>query len=214
MVLRAIATYNEQTLDIHEADVQAGEEGGETSKSRMPSPGPGNTSGERSPLPQYSLKGEDGDGSTPGSRTRYDSVGIGPPPPMRSHPLRTGSAFYSVTPAQLESPNRFDESFARATENDEEERLIDGAPTKGETKEMTRIEESELSWWESWVEQIGKLFVPQWRRTVILMWIIWGSMSFCKWVPEGTPSADRVSIHDVQRMVTGCVGEPCVRRRG
>jgi len=30
-----------------------------------------------------------------------------------------------------------------------------------------------------WKIQMGKLFVPKWRRTVILMWMIWGSMSFC-----------------------------------
>ena len=33
-------------------------------------------------------------------------------------------------------------------------------------------------WMRGWNEQMGKLFAPRWRRTVILMWIIWGSMSF------------------------------------
>ncbi|WWC58954.1 uncharacterized protein I303_101499 [Kwoniella dejecticola CBS 10117] len=35
-----------------------------------------------------------------------------------------------------------------------------------------------LVWWESWIKQMSKLFVPQWRKTVILMWIIWGAISF------------------------------------
>jgi hypothetical protein len=35
-----------------------------------------------------------------------------------------------------------------------------------------------MSWWDSWIRQMSKLFVPQWRRTVLLMWVIWGSMSF------------------------------------
>jgi hypothetical protein len=34
--------------------------------------------------------------------------------------------------------------------------------------------------------QMAKLFAPKWRRTVILMWIIWGSMSFCKSIPRSS----------------------------
>ncbi len=179
MVLRAIATYNDQPIDIHEADVQAEEETGDLTKSGISSPNPGDTSAERSPLPRYSPNLDDGEGSTPGSRTRYDSVGIGPPPPQRKYPLRTGSAFYSITPAPVELPNRFDESFGRVdTHDEEEEGLMDGAAVKKEGTEPARSGEGEPSWWETWVEQLSKLFVPQWRRTVILMWIIWGSMAF------------------------------------
>jgi len=35
-----------------------------------------------------------------------------------------------------------------------------------------------FSWWHSWLKQMGKLFSPKWRRTVVLMWIIWGAMAF------------------------------------
>lgn len=138
------------------------------------------------------------------SHTRYDAVGIGMPPPPRTKPIRLGSAFY--TTSQPNSPmdtargniNRFEESFASAsaatstTLAEEEEGLVGG-----EDGERKRIEEKILTrkstvrnrtslvdipseWWASWKVQMGKLFVPQWRLTVILMWFIWGSMSFCK----------------------------------
>lgn len=187
MVLRAIATYNDQTIDIHTADVQAGEEHGDEEDKETPTPNPDDLSGKRSPLPRYSATMEDGEGSAPGSRTRYDSVGIGPPPPHRNTPLRTGSAFYSITPAPSELPNTFDESFGQAAEHHEEEGLMDGELVKREATEQLRVSEagSDGSWWETWIDQLAKLFVPQWRTTVILMWMIWGSMSFCESARKG-----------------------------
>jgi hypothetical protein len=121
----------------------------------------------------------------------YDSVGIGPPP-TRKYPIRTGSAFYSSSvgnsPVERTS-NAFDESFARAAGiGEEEEGLVDGKPAAAhhhhhKKKRRTAtggIWEKPAEAWGSWKAQIGKLFVPKWRRTVILMWIIWGSMSFCE----------------------------------
>jgi hypothetical protein len=35
-----------------------------------------------------------------------------------------------------------------------------------------------LAWWHGWVRQMGKLFSPKWRRTVVLVWIIWAAMAF------------------------------------
>lgn len=37
---------------------------------------------------------------------------------------------------------------------------------------------SKWAWFHSWKAQMGRLFSPKWRRTVILMWIIWGAMAF------------------------------------
>merc|ERR1711879_1128619 len=58
--------------------------------------------------------------------------------------------------------------------------LMDGEPVSNEKRGWRDWgrDRNWMSWWDSWVKQIGRLFVPQWRRTVILMWIIWGSMSF------------------------------------
>jgi len=79
----------------------------------------------------------------------------------------------------------FDQSFAAVQKtlgpkNAEERDSMDGdVPSK------TRFKGNEsndrnigLSWWGSWKDQMGRLFVPQWRRTVLLMWVIWGCMSF------------------------------------
>lgn len=35
-----------------------------------------------------------------------------------------------------------------------------------------------FAWLHDWRKQMAKLFSPRWRRTVILMWIIWGLMAF------------------------------------
>ena len=182
MVLRAIATYNDAPIDIHAVDVQSAEEEGDKKTSELPTPNLALPTGERSPLPRYSTSMDDGEGSTPGSRTHYDSVGIGPPPPPRKQPLRMGSAFYSATPAPSELLNTFDESFAHARRQDEEEQGLveEEAQIKQEMGQPRRSSDVRGSWWETWIEQLSKLFVPQWRRTVILMWIIWGLMSFCK----------------------------------
>lgn len=143
-------------------------------------------------------------GSRPSSRTQYDAVGLGPAPPPRKHAIRSGSSFYS---ASYESPvnvsdsnnntNRFDASFARAggskayeevTEppgDEENEALVgDGQTPRLQEKPQSSATSRDgisgkiVGWLVGWKRQMGKLFVPKWRKTVILMWIIWGSMSF------------------------------------
>jgi hypothetical protein len=66
---------------------------------------------------------------------------------------------------------------------EEEEALMDGTELANEKRGWRDWgrDRNWMSWWDSWVKQISRLFVPQWRRTVILMWIIWGSMSFGTW---------------------------------
>jgi hypothetical protein len=204
VVLQSIAEYNNHDIDIQHADVLVDpapcaptkEENGNSGEERKPddrSPLALDeiTAGERSPLPRYPDLEEDDD--SPKSSTMYDSVGVGPPP-TRKYPVRTGSAFYSSSvansPAERTS-NAFDESFARAAGiAEEEEGLVDGKPAAAhhhhhhKKKRRTAtggIWEKPAEAWGSWKAQIGKLFVPKWRRTVILMWIIWGSMSFCEW---------------------------------
>lgn len=184
VVLQAIATFNNRDVDIQPADVQAIEiapdaDRGERDKkhSELPSPSLNDHRlyAERNPLPRHSPEGDD-DG-TPNSRTMYDSVGLGPPPVPRQHPIRTGSAFYTIPPEEEQS-NRFDASFGDAMEEDA---LMDGGPVKRERMEMLEAKVvGERGSLRRWKQQMGKLFVPQWRRTVVLMWIIWGAMSFCK----------------------------------
>ena len=217
VVLRAIATYNDQPMDIHRADVQGGEElpaasghdEGERDKksSELPSPELDPQLDERAHLPRYSVSEE---GSRPPSRTRYDAVGMGQsvPVPHRQLPLRTGSAFYAETPGVMEPSNEFDASFGIATGGDnidgdgdgdggegaDRARLMNGDNamdgelpiTRGGVKGRKRYAAGPLLWWHSWVKQLKKLFVPKWRRTVILMWIIWGTMSFgTSWIVVG-----------------------------
>lgn len=231
VALQAIATYNDADMDISHADVHAdfdnhqGHHDGEErdkKNSELPTPEYGGE-GERSPLP-FSNGGSPifADRST--SATSYNSVGIGPTPPPRKTPLRLGSAFYTQSPGRaLDEPeqNAFEASFASTRpqrdseeemgeflqEHDEEE---DDDPISRKTWSKWQAPDVQ-SWWRSWVMQISRLFVPQWRRTVILMWIIWGSMSF------GTSglilllhvlwpchqSADLDSIYNVQRVAAG-----------
>lgn len=154
-------------------------EGKDKKDSALPSPA---GDGERSPLPRYTT--DTGENSP---RTLYDSVGMGQPPTTRPHPVRTGSAFYAETPAALELPNQFDESFAESEQNGhggEEARagLLRQSSreriSRGGVVGLPRKRAGPLAWWYQWLEQLSKLFVPQWRRTVLLMWIIWASMSF------------------------------------
>lgn len=37
---------------------------------------------------------------------------------------------------------------------------------------------SASGWLSEWNKKMAQLFSPKWRRTVILMWLIWGAMSF------------------------------------
>ncbi len=48
---------------------------------------------------------------------------------------------------------------------------LDG--TSGEKQRTTRIGRAA----QAWYDRMAMLFVPRWRRTTVLMWIIWGAMS-------------------------------------
>ncbi|WRT65227.1 uncharacterized protein IL334_002170 [Kwoniella shivajii] len=152
---------------------------------------------ERSELPRWS-----NDVTPEGGIGRYGGLGVGPIiNGSRREPIRLGSAFYAPStpgiPDDLEEHNRFDKSFAaaavnnshtRGNENEEGQVLFD-SNHDNENDDDERVEKDrwsngnnlkrkQLKWWESWLEQMKKLFVPQWRKTVILMWIIWGATSF------------------------------------
>ncbi|WWC67456.1 uncharacterized protein I206_101364 [Kwoniella pini CBS 10737] len=169
--------------------------------SELPSPNPQEELpiwNSRIDVPSSSGSGSDVEG-------RYGGVGIGVNK-NKKVPLRTGSAFYNtLTPGFNDGSeideNRFESSFANASnstkygeQQDSTERqvLFDSAnnPDDNENSERPRekildhtIEREgwhavPLVWWESWIKQMSKLFVPKWRKTVILMWIIWGAISF------------------------------------
>jgi hypothetical protein len=192
IALQAIATYNDRPMDISSEDVQGGESQPapesmpmrDKKNSELPTPDPlYDGESERSPLPDFG----DGSGSAGASRSgsrasgiRYDAIGNGPAPPPRQIPLRTGSAFYAPTPGVEEVEDGLARHVRRSLE--EEEGLMDGEESTIEKRGWRDWgrDRNWMSWWDSWVKQISKLFVPQWRRTVILMWIIWGSMSFGK----------------------------------
>ena len=211
LVLRAIATYNDNEIPIHAADVQADAEHGEVPReadlendkknSELPTPTlpspPMND--ERSPLPQFlaadpetSRLSSDNSNSRPSSRSsrNYDALGQGAPPPAPKRPIRMGSAFYRDTSLTLEPDNHFEESFGEAVENgdaDDEHTNSNGDAAGGSL--LRRPSEKSLggrkslrsqasSGLDGWKRQMKKLFAPQWRRTVILMWIIWASMAF------------------------------------
>ena len=212
VVLRAIAKFNDEDLNIQCADVRADEqhpgenladdeEKAQSVQARKSSPlsvpdiDPPSRSDERSPLPPYLAAevddSEEGSSSRASSRTRYNSVGVGLPRTPPKKPVRMGSAFYTETPATADKPNEFDSSFADAVESQESPSLPNGHETENgdSANGMKRMASSRsikgrrkaidpMGWWEGWVHQTGKLFVPQWRRTVILMWIIWGAMAF------------------------------------
>jgi hypothetical protein len=195
-------------MDIQHADVQMGqpdhisrdtELGTRDNKdSELPSPDM-IAEGERSPLPRYHLESN---GSTP--RLNYDAVGHGVPSAPRPQPIRTGSAFYAETPAGVHAElphNHFEASFGRGEDLQEEEEEEEGAgdsagllrpkPLRRQTSRSGGVvhlkrKQGWFAWWFQWKRQLAKLFVPQWRRTVILMWIIWGAMSLgacprCSW---------------------------------
>lgn len=231
-MLRSIAKYNDHSIEIQHADVQMDDgaakpvdetEMKDKKDSELPTPD-AMVNGSRSPisaLPRDALL--DSDGST--STIMYDSVGIGRPPPKRAHPIRTGSAFYAETPAHERLSNEFERSFASEAARQSQERLEEADEgededgegrrkllrsqsaerlTRGGVKGRARNRAGSFAWWFQWVEQLKKLFTKQWRRTVILMWIIWGSMSFgesrIQWAGAGQLIR---RIHNVQCLAAG-----------
>lgn len=215
VALQAIATYNDTGMDITRADVVLNspttklkdvEQCHQIGIDDQP------REDERASLPIYDadLESPDSPNSNgrPGSRTRYDAVGLGPAPPPRDKPLRVGSEFYTPMPTRETSAvypdgdNRFEASFSQvvtpggdqaAEPNEESERLMGGGQTRRPDADTVEAEKGSLtaghgkksgllgavqSWLRGWNVQMGKLFAPRWRRTVSLMWIIWGAMAF------------------------------------
>lgn len=74
---------------------------------------------------------------------------------------------------------------------DEEQSLIANAPPMSPLSPTSRRSprrsshssrrKGRFAWFWAWWRQMCKLFSPKWRRTVILMWIIWGAMAFGEW---------------------------------
>lgn len=205
IALQAIATYNDRPMDISSEDVQGGEAPMSPSvamrdkkNSELPTPdGTYEMGDERSPLPdfEYHSNGAESPHSAGLSRTgsrstappRYDAVGMGPAPPKRHEPIRTGSAFYAPTPGAENLEDGIATHLRQSLDNAaEEEGLMagDGAGSGSGARSEKKgwrdwgRDRNWMSWWDSWIKQMSKLFVPQWRRTVLLMWVIWGSMSF------------------------------------
>lgn len=200
IALQAIATYNERPMDISSEDVQGGDAPVPPSapmrdkkNSELPTP----DGDERSPLPDFEYRSNGGDsphsaglnrsGSRGAAPPRYDAVGMGPAPPKRQEPIRTGSAFYAPTPGAENLEDGIAAHLRRSLDDEAEEAGLmagegSGSSNTGEKKGWRDWgrDRNWMSWWDSWVRQMGKLFVPQWRRTVLLMWVIWGSMSFGK----------------------------------
>lgn len=247
MALQAIATYNDTGMDITRADVMLNsptttmrdiehchQVGVDDQYPHYPTASGGTFDSERASLPRYehgaldasapdSPESPPNSNGRPGSRTRYDAVGLGPAPPPRDKPIRAGSEFYTPMPTRDASvaypdgpetgtggsENRFEASFSHAVRgagttaaegneedghNEESERLmggghvsrLDAAPTDTEKRSASTSGRKSAggplgaiqSWLRGWSVQMGKLFAPRWRRTVILMWIIWGAMAF------------------------------------
>ncbi|WVW78971.1 hypothetical protein I302_100934 [Kwoniella bestiolae CBS 10118] len=206
IALQAIATFNSNSIDIQRADVQTSErislskdKDNQNENLQLSSPRimGGSADGE---LPRWNNQIDLNDNDSP--HGRYGGLGIGTAAAgsSRGKPLRFGSEFYNTsTPGIIEEDelreNRFDSSFANATSSlagrDEERQVLfdsnegeEGAEkrykdtTHEDDGEYEKWHEKPLVWWRSWLKQMNKLFVPQWRKTVILMWIIWGAISF------------------------------------
>lgn len=191
IALQAIATFNDRTMDIAAEDVQGGDSQPPPSlplrdkkNSELPTPEQSyEGESERSPLPDFEDPGSAGlsrSGSRGSAPPRYDAMGVGPAPPKRQEPIRTGSAFYAQTPGVEDVEDGLAGHLRRSVEEEEEGLMNGNARTASGEKRGWRDwgrDKNWMSWWDSWLQQMGKLFVPQWRRTVLLMWVIWGSMS-------------------------------------
>ena len=203
IALQAIATYNDRPMDISSEDVQGGDASAPSSapmrdkkNSELPTPdGTYEGEDERSPLPdfEYNANGSESPHSAGLSRSgsrgnappRYDAVGMGPAPPKRQEPIRTGSAFYAPTPGAENLEDGIAAHLRHSLDDGAEEAGLMAGEESGDPSEKKGWRDwgrdrMWMSWWDSWVRQMSKLFAPQWRRTVLLMWVIWGSMSFGK----------------------------------
>lgn len=146
VVLRAIANFNDNGIDIQRDDVR------QTEQQTVLDAVVVDTNGvPRDPEEQHSLinghRDEDGFIENP---PHYEGV--------------PGDDMYSVPPAELPSPVHH-----RRRKHHHHQQQYSGR----------------WAWLHKWIAQVARLFTPKWRRTVILMWIIWGAMSLggsgCGW---------------------------------
>jgi hypothetical protein len=161
VVLRAIATFNSNSIDIDHEDVIDNSLPG----TNIPSPSPNSPKleeeGSLSPTRYAANRSALGAGHD--RAQSYDATGQHKGPPLtRQSTLRVGSAFY--TPLD----ERTDVLDGISVEPRHDERVTD------HRRPIVRQPEEASG---GIFERLGMLFVPQWRRTTILMWIIWGSMS-------------------------------------
>ncbi|EKC98101.1 membrane transporter [Trichosporon asahii var. asahii CBS 8904] len=92
------------------------------------------------------------------------------------------------------------------------------APTSLRAQQAGHRHRSKGKWYHEFAGQMSKLFSPKWRRTVTLMWIIWGAMAlaytmFNVWLPavlesrQTGPDAIRSGLWDlVLYALAGCPG--------
>ncbi|WVQ75341.1 hypothetical protein IAR50_004960 [Cryptococcus sp. DSM 104548] len=209
LALQTIADFNDHSINIQHADVQSNEPSAAEPSTR-----------------RASLMGARGDGvdTSPGMEQDYGGVGQGPE--RKGIPLQTATSFYKTPGAveREESQNLFDQSFHESL-SEENRALLDeeSEETKRESPGLGGWTEKPKDWWMSWVGQMRKLFVPKWRKTVILMWIIWGSMSFAYtmfnvWLPavlesrasgQGDDAITEALGDFVLYSVAGCPGSIC-----
>ena len=183
IVLQAIANFNAADIDIGCADVVMTSPTRPVTSDKKNSELPTPVEGEESPLPQYTPRHSEDSGRP---KTLYDSVGVGPAPPPR-RAVRYGSAFYASTVGDSPTAER-DRGILEEDEGEYARVSTEDGAMDGEAKSIPPLQWTSRSswmekpgeWWDRWSDQISKLFVPQWKRTVILMWIIWGSMAFCE----------------------------------
>ncbi|KAL1408359.1 hypothetical protein Q8F55_005168 [Vanrija albida] len=180
VVLRAIANFNDHTMEIQRDDVRQTEQ-----QTAMDSAMIETNGASHDPEEQHSLinghRDEDGFIETP---PHYEGV--------------PGESLYSVPPpAELPSPTLH----------------------RHHRKHHHQQHQGRWAWLHKWIAQVARLFTPKWRRTVILMWIIWGAMSlaytmFNVWLPsvlemkqkEGTDKI-KGSLNDVVLYaLAGCPG--------
>lgn len=170
LALQTIADFNDHTINIQRADVQSRECSAIEPSTRRSS---------------FASPSRDEEGIS------YGGVESDTERKMKNQPVRSGSSFYKE-----DEDDMFERSFIPTEGQIEEERegLMEGESVDNDEVDADMSSRSNdrfkaqidgwkkapVVWWKSWIAQMAKLFVPQWRRTVILMWIIWGSMSYGK----------------------------------
>ncbi|WVO22829.1 uncharacterized protein IAS62_004172 [Cryptococcus decagattii] len=175
IALQTIADFNDRTINIQRADVQSRE-------CSVAEP-----STRRSSLASPSKDEES---------VSYGGVESDAGRKMKNKPVRNGSSFYkedendALVGSFVQTEGQIEEERERLMDietvyNDDDDadmsnRSNDRRKARNVPggKEVNGWKKAPVVWWKSWIAQISKLFVPQWRRTVILMWIIWGSMSY------------------------------------